>query len=75
MPVMLARCQGSLTPEGAILVRIWHRERHLEYVKLLLRTGFVCRPPIYILEQQTGSWTGDGESACEECEFALSCVK
>lgn len=54
VPRILAMCRESLTPEGTIFIRIWHRERHQDYVRFLLNMGAENFPPMYILHNQNG---------------------
>jgi ubiquinone/menaquinone biosynthesis C-methylase UbiE len=50
VPALLERCRQSLaSPEGLIIIRIWHTDRHREYIALLAGMGAQCHPPIYIL--------------------------
>jgi len=47
---LIERCRHSLLPsKGRIVIRIWHADRHREYVTRLAHLGAECNAPIYIL--------------------------
>ena len=51
VPALLERCRQSLvSPGGRIIIRIWHTDRHREYIALLSGLGAEINPPIYILK-------------------------
>ena len=41
--------QALVYPGGRIVIRIWHADRHREYIALLSRLGTQSNPPIYTL--------------------------
>jgi SAM-dependent methyltransferase len=49
VPALLERCRQSRVSGGRIVIRIWHTDRHREYIALLLGLGAQSNPPIYIL--------------------------
>lgn len=47
---LVERCRQSLvSPGGRVIIRIWHADRHREYVALLSGLGAKSNPPIYTL--------------------------
>ena len=52
VPTVLARCHQSLSPGGRIVIRIYHTDRHREYIALLVGLGAQCKPPIYSLTKE-----------------------
>jgi 2-polyprenyl-3-methyl-5-hydroxy-6-metoxy-1,4-benzoquinol methylase len=52
VPAVLARCQQALSSGGRILIRVAHKERHLEHIELLMRLGAQAHPPIYVLQEK-----------------------
>ena len=49
---MLLQCSQFLISGGRIVVRIWHADRHREYVALLVGLGARCDPPIYVITKE-----------------------
>jgi SAM-dependent methyltransferase len=49
VPLLIDRCRHSLGSPGRIVIRIWHADRHREYIDILLGLGAQPTPPIYIL--------------------------
>ena len=48
VPDLLCRCCSTLAQsDSRILVRIWHTDRHLEYVEMLSRLTETDQPPLY----------------------------
>lgn len=50
VPTLIERCRKSLvSPGGRIVIRIWHTDRHPEYVALLTDMGAQVTRPIYTI--------------------------
>jgi len=52
VPSLLARCRQSLASGGRIVIRIFHADRHREYIALLAALGAQSNPLMYILNQE-----------------------
>jgi SAM-dependent methyltransferase len=52
VPALITRCRHSLAPGGRIVIRIWHTDRHREYIATLAAMGAQSEPPLYVLTKE-----------------------